>query len=75
VHRNQVGNLTLSQLNGPKLPSTYDHWRTDTNKAKVIAYLDWLFQEVPEQTIYLTMPKKVVEQCLWQYFGQRKGVM
>jgi hypothetical protein len=63
-------NLTLTQLIGPALPSTYSHWNNDTAKQKVIEYLDWLLQQIPETNLYLTFPKSVVDKALRSYFNQ-----
>jgi hypothetical protein len=63
-------NLTLTQLIGPALPSTYSHWNNDTAKQKVVEYLDWLLQQIPETNLYLTFPKSVVDKALRSYFNQ-----
>ena len=66
----KYSNLTLTQLVGPKLPSTYSHWNNDTTKQKVVEYLDWLLQQIPETNLYLTFPKSVVDKTLRSYFNQ-----
>ena len=63
-------NLTLTQLIGPALPSTYSHWNNETTKQKVVEYLDWLLQHIPETNLYLTFPKSVVDKSLRTYFNQ-----
>ena len=63
-------NLTLTQLTGPALPSTYSHWNNDTTKQKAVEYLDWLLQKIPETNLYLTFPKSVVDKVLRTYFNQ-----
>ena len=63
-------NLTLTQLFGPELPSTYSHWNNETTKQKVVEYLDWLLQQIPETNLYLTFPKGVVDKALRTYFNQ-----
>ena len=63
-------NLTLTQLFGPELPSTYSHWNNETTKQKVVEYLDWLLQQIPETNLYLTFPKSVVDKAIRTYFNQ-----
>ena len=63
-------NLTLTQLTGPALPSTYSHWNNETTKQKVVEYIDWLLQQIPESNLYLTFPKNVVDKVLRIYFNQ-----
>ena len=63
-------NLTLTQLFGPELPSTYSHWNNETTKLKFVEYLDWLLQQIPETNLYLTFPKSVVDKALRTYFNQ-----
>lgn len=63
-------NLTLIQLIGPALPSTNSHWNNETTKQKVVEYLDWLLQQIPEENPYLTFPKSVVDKALRTYFNQ-----
>ena len=66
----KYANMTLTQLIGPTLPSTYSHWNNDNTKQKVVEYLDWLLQQIPETNLYLTFPKNIVDKALRGYFNQ-----
>jgi len=66
----KYANMTLTQLIGPTLPSTYSRWNNDTAKQKVIEYLDWLLQQIPETNLYHTFPKSIVDKALRVYFNQ-----
>jgi hypothetical protein len=66
----KYANMTLTQLIGPTLPSTYSHWNNDNTKQKVVEYLDWLLQQIPETNLYLTFPKSIVDKSLRGYFSQ-----
>jgi len=66
----KYANMTLTQLIGPTLPSTYSHWNNDNTKQKVVEYLDWLLQQIPETNLYLTFPKSIVDKSLRGYFNQ-----
>lgn len=62
--------LKLVQLTGPNIRGRYDGWSSGDKKDKVVRYVDWVLSNVAEDTIYMTMPKKVLEGCLREYFGQ-----
>lgn len=62
--------LKLVQLSGPNINGHYRTWGTDKNIALVTGYVDWLLSEIPEQSVYLTMPNQVVEKCMRGYLGQ-----
>ena len=62
-------NLKLVQLSGPTPKGGYKYWNTDNIKASVVAYVDWLVQAVPEKNLYITLPKKVIDNCLTGSFG------
>lgn len=61
--------LKLVQLTGPEIGGRYDSWSSGDKKDKVVRYVDWVLSNVAEDTIYMTMPKKVLEGCLREYFG------
>lgn len=61
--------LKLVQLSGPEMTGYYNSWSSYKNKEKVVAYLDWLFETIPEGEIYLTLPKKVLLGCLSEYLN------
>jgi hypothetical protein len=63
-------NLGLVQLSGPEISGQYKAWSTPTKMDKVVDYVDWLLSEITETTIYITMPKQVIEKCLRRYFEQ-----
>jgi hypothetical protein len=62
-------NLTLTKLAGPEISGHYSTWKAPQASKLVQDYVDWLLQTVPEPSIYLTMPKSVVEGCLGDYLG------
>lgn len=62
-------NLRLVNLSGPTLKGHYKTWAGSKAKEEVIAFVDWLLQTIPEEKVYLTVPKKVLEGCLRGYFG------
>ena len=66
----KYANMTLTQLIGPTLPSTYSHWNNDSTKQKIVEYLDWLLQQIPETNLYLIFPKSIVDKSLRGYFNQ-----
>ena len=61
-------NLNIVQLSGPKISDQYRNW--GPHKDKIISYLDWLLATIPEQSIYLTLPKLIIDKCLRHYFGE-----
>ena len=61
--------LKLVHLAGPKISGQYKTWGSNAIKEKVVRYVDWLLCEIPEEEIYLTVPKQVLERCLLAYFG------
>lgn len=65
--------LRLVQLADPDIQGNYNTWTGAAKKEQVKAYVDWLLVTIPEQTIYLTMPKKVLEGCLRSYFDQKQS--
>ena len=62
-------NLTLVQLPNPDIDGHYSSWGHPTSRSQAIGYVDWLLSEIPETQVYLTVPKKVLEQALSSYFG------
>lgn len=66
-------NLTLTKLAGPKIGGHYSTWKAPQTAKLVQEYVDWLLHTVPEQSIYLTMPKSVIEGCLASYLGVTDG--
>jgi hypothetical protein len=69
-------NLKLIQLSGPDISGHYRTWSSPSKTAAVQSFVDWLLSEVPENNIYLTLPKQVVEGCLRGYFDQSsRGVI
>lgn len=63
--------LRLVQLSGPDIKGHYSTWSGPAKKDQVRTYVDWLLATIPEPTIYMTMPKKVLEGCLLSYFDQK----
>ena len=61
--------LKLVQLSGPEMVGYYNNWSSPKNKEKVVAYLDWLLETIPETEVYLTLPKKVLVGCLSDYLN------
>ena len=62
--------LKLVQLSGPDIRGHYRTWNTPSKRDEVVEYVDWLLVTVPEQTVYLSLPKQVLEGCLRDYLGQ-----
>ena len=62
-------NLQLVLLAGPKISGLYNTWGRNDIKDQVVRYIDWLLCEIPEEEVYLTVPKQVLERCLLTYFG------
>lgn len=62
-------NLKLVHLAGPKISGRYANWTTNAIKDQVVRYVDWLLSAIPEQEVYLTVPKQVLERCLLTYLG------
>lgn len=61
--------LKMVQLSGPDLQGHYRTWKSQRNKDKVVAYVDWLIATIPEPSIYMTMPKAVIDGCLRSYLN------
>ena len=69
-------NLTLNFLTGPEIKGQYKTWSSQFKNDEVIAYVDWVLQTVEESSIYLTLPKQVIDSCLRTYFDQpTKGAL
>jgi len=68
--------LKLVQLSGPDIKGHYRNWTTASKKDGVVDYVDWLLGTIPEQAVYLSLPKQVLEGCLREYLGQpqTKGI-
>jgi hypothetical protein len=62
--------LRLVQLSGPNIGGHYRHWSAVNKKDKVVNYVDWILDTIPEEAVYMTLPKQVIEKCLREYFGQ-----
>ena len=65
--------VTLTRLPDPDLGSSYKTWTTETKKAEVTEYLDWVLQNVREDEAYLSLPLAVIDKCLRGYFGLGGG--
>lgn len=63
-------NLKLIKLTAPQFYGQYKQWKR--HSSQVEAYVDWLLSEIKEQSIYLTLPKAVIDSCLRGYLGQPK---
>ena len=61
--------LKLVQLSGPDLKGNYRTWTNQTIKDRVVAYVDWVIATIPETTVYMTMPKAVIDGCLRSYLN------
>ncbi|MBF9019864.1 DEAD/DEAH box helicase family protein [Rhodobacterales bacterium HKCCA1058] len=61
--------LKLVQLGGPQIKGRYSSWTSQAIRDQVVAYVDWLLTTIPEQEVYLTVPKQVLERCLLGYLG------
>jgi hypothetical protein len=61
--------LKMVQLSGPNLQGHYSTWKSQKNKDQVVAYVDWLIATIPEATIYMTMPKAVIDGCMRSYLN------
>lgn len=59
--------LKMMQLSGPDLQGHYRTWTSPKNRDQVVAYVDWLIATIPETSIYMTMPKAVIDSCLRSY--------
>ncbi len=65
-------NLKLVRLTAPSFDGQYRIW--GRHKNEVTTYVDWVLSEIPETTVYLTVPKQVLETCLREYLGiSQKG--
>ena len=53
----------------PDIRGHYSSWGHPTSISQAIRYVVWLLSEIPETQVYLTVPKKVLEQALSSYFG------
>jgi ATP:corrinoid adenosyltransferase len=62
--------LKLVQLSGPEIEGHYRAWSQPSKKDEVVGYVDWLLREIPEQRVYMSLPKQVLDGCLRLYFGQ-----
>ena len=62
--------LKLVQLSGPDINGHYNTWSSGNKSDQVVSYVDWALSSIPEKTVYMTMPKQVVERCLRGYLGQ-----
>jgi ATP:corrinoid adenosyltransferase len=65
--------LKLVQLSGPKIDGHYCTWSQPSKKDEVVGYVDWLLREIPEQRVYMSLPKQVLDGCLRQYLGQQQN--
>ena len=61
--------LKMVQLSGPDLQGHYSTWKSQKNKDQVVAYVDWVLSTIPETSIYMTMPKAVIDGCLRSYLN------
>ena len=61
--------LKMVQLSGPDLQGHYRTWTNQTIKDRVVAYVDWVISTIPETTVYMTMPKAVIDGCLRSYLN------
>ena len=61
--------LKMVQLSGPDLQGHYRTWTSQKNRDQVVAYVDWLIATIPETSIYMTMPKAVIDGCLRSYLN------
>jgi len=64
--------LKLVQLSGPDIKGHYRTWSEPSKKDEVVGYVDWLLGVIPEQTVYMSLPKQVLDGCLRQYLGQQQ---
>lgn len=64
--------VELIHLIGPKFTGNYRSWSASGIGDRVVSYVDWVLEQVPEKRIYLTLPKQVVEGCLRAYLGQQQ---
>jgi hypothetical protein len=62
--------LKLVQLSGPKIDGHYRTWSQPPKKDEVVGYVNWLLGVIPEQTVYMSLPKQVLDGCLRQCLGQ-----
>jgi len=61
--------LRLVQMSGPDLKGHYTTWKTSKSKDQVVAYVDWILSVIPQTSIYMTIPKAVIDGCLRSYLG------
>lgn len=62
--------LTLVNMAGPDISGHYRDWgKKEEKRAQVEAYVDWVLKSIPEEQIYLTLPKAVLDGCLRPYLG------
>lgn len=62
--------LKLVQLSGPDIKGQYKTWSSANRSDQVVSYVDWVLSSIPEKTVYMTMPKQVIERCLRGYLEQ-----
>ena len=65
--------VTLTRLPDPDLGTSYKTWTTETRKADVTNYVDWVLENVREDEVYLSLPLAVIDKCLRGYFGLGGG--
>ena len=65
--------VTLTRLPDPDLGTSYKTWTTETKKAEVTSYLDWVLSNVEEDEAYVSLPLAVIDRCLRDYFGLGGG--
>lgn len=65
--------VTLTKLPDPKIKGNYKTWTTETKRAEVASYLDWVLENVEEDEAYLSLPLAVIDNCLRDYFGLGAG--
>lgn len=61
--------VTLVQLSGPDIKGPYSCWKQKKHREEVVEYLEWVLGKIPENEIYLSLPLKVLEGCLRQFFS------
>ena len=65
--------MTLTRLPDPDLGTSYKTWTTETKKAEVTNYLDWVLENIEEDEAYVSLPLAVIDKCLRDYFGFGAG--
>ena len=65
--------VTLTRLPDPDLGTSYKTWTTETKKAEVTNYLDWVLENIEEDEAYVSLPLAVIDKCLRDYFGFGAG--